>query len=170
MPAQPAYFHRLGDALAAIRAIEQGWIDRKAIEEALGVSKTVAWRIMRRCGAVEGPGNTLICRREELIAALTQWQATGEVERESRRRDRLSSYLERMAEVGRSRRTPVASAQQAMDMVNARFDRLPAGIRLTRKQLVVEFGSAEEFLQRMGAVIFALQNDYESIREFIEQH
>lgn len=138
------------------------------MEEVLGVSKTVAWRILRRCGAGEGPGNTLICRREELILALVRLQSTGEFERETRRRDRLTRYLERMAEAGRARRTTVATQQEALDLVGARFTRLPAGVVLTARQLTIEFASPEEFLQRMGALIFALQNDYETIREFIE--
>lgn len=170
MPAKPSYFHRLGDALTVLGSHPGDWIDRRMIEEALGVSKTVAWRIMRQCGAVDGPGNTLICRRDELVAALTALQATGGFEWESRRRDRLTSYLERMAEVGRSRGTPVASAQQAVDLVNARFDRLPPGVSLTSRRLTLDFASPEEFLQRMGAIIFALQNDYEAIRSFIEKH
>jgi hypothetical protein len=73
-----------------------------------------------------------------------------------------------MAEVGLSRRTMVARQQEALDLVNARFGNLPAGIVLTATQLTVEFASSEEFLHKIGAVIFALQNDYESIRAFIE--
>jgi hypothetical protein len=168
MPAKASYFHRLGDALDTIRGLDTDWVDRRTLEEVLGVSKTVAWRILTRCGARDGPGNTLICRRDELVGALSRLQATGEFEQESRRRDRLSGYLERLAEAGRSRRTTVASAQAAVDIVSARFNRLPPGISLTSSRLTVDFASPEEFLQRMGAVIFALQNDYEAIREFIE--
>ena len=161
MPATPSYFHRLADAIAIFRGVGIEWIDRRTVEEVLGVSKTVAWRIMRRCGAGDGPGNTLVCRRDDLVNALTRLQATGEFEREERRRDRLSEYLARMAEIGAARKTTVATAQNALDLVNARFGRLPAGILLTNRRLTVDFGTAEEFLQRMGAVIFALQNDYE---------
>src|SRR5579872_971291 len=149
MSAKPSYFHRVGSFLELMGRLGSDWIDRRMVEEGLGVSKTVAWRIMTRCGAQDGPGNTLICRREDLIAALTRLQATGEFERESRRRDRLSAYLERLGEVGRSRRTTVASAEEAVALVSARFDRLPSGISLARNKLTVEFGSPEEFLQRM---------------------
>jgi hypothetical protein len=168
MPARPSYFHRLGDAIEVLRGLETEWIDRRTVEQVMGVSKTVAWRMMRRCGAGDGPGNTLVCGRDELVLALIRLQSTGAFEREARRRDRLTSYLERMAEVGRSRRTTVATHQDALDLINARFEHLPSGITLTARQLTVDFNSVEEFLQRMGAVIFTLQNDYEGIREFIE--
>jgi len=168
MPAVPSYFHRLGEACEVFGQLDSEWIDRSTVEQVLGVSKTVAWRILRRCGAVDGPGNTLICRRDGFVAALRLVQETGRFERESRRRERLSGYLERLAEVGRSRRTTVATEERAMDLINTRFARLPAGITLTPKHLSIDFSSPEEFLQRVGSVIFALQNDYEAIRAFIE--
>jgi hypothetical protein len=168
VPAKPNYFHRLSDALALIQQLDSELVDRRTVEELLGVSKTVAWRIMRRCGAQEGPGNTLICLRKDLAAALQRLQATGEFEREERRRNRLTTYLQRLAEMGLSRRTTVATQSQAWALIHSRFQNLPAGISLTPKNLTIEFTSADEFLQRIGAVIFALQNDYESIREFIE--
>jgi hypothetical protein len=168
MPAIPSYFHRLGDACEVLGRLDCDWIDRSTLEEVMGVSKTVAWRILRRCGAVDGPGNTLICRRDELVAALRRVQETGQFERENRRRERLSGYLERLAEVGRTRRTKVATEEKAMDLINTRFERLPAGITLTPTRLSIDFSSPEEFLQRVGSVIFALQNDYEAVRAFIE--
>src|SRR5581483_316667 len=168
MPARPLYFHRLEGAIGALEGLPTEWIDRRTLEELLGVSKTVAWRILRRCGAEEGPGNTLICRRGLLIDALRRVQSTGEFEREVRRRDRLSVYLERLAEIGRSRKTKVASEAKALEIVNARFDRLPAGITLSANSLLVEFHSPEQFLERIGVLIYTLQNDYDAVRAFLE--
>ena len=170
MPAKPAYFHRLDDALRLFFQLPDEWVDRRTVQEILGVSKTVAWRIMRRCGAGEGPGNTLVCRRDALVRSLECLRATGDFEREAGRRDRLTRYLEALAEAGRTRRTPVATQAQALDLVSSRFGRFPAGVSLTRERLTVDFASPEEFLQRIGAVIFALQNDYDAIRAFIDSN
>jgi hypothetical protein len=168
MPAKPAYFHRIGDAIQALRRVGTEWVDRRGVEEALGVSKTVAWRIMRRCGAPNGPGNTLMCSREGLISALLQIEATGECEREIRRRERVSEYLERLAETARARRIRVAEDSRAHGLVDSRFRKLPAGVELTRRRLTVEYATTAEFLERIGAVIFALQNDFDAVCEFIE--
>ena len=73
--------------------METDWIDRKTLQEILGVSKTVAWRLFRLCGAVPGPGNTLVCPRESLAAALRSLEASGTCEREIRRRGRLEQNL-----------------------------------------------------------------------------
>jgi hypothetical protein len=168
MPAMPAYFHRVGDAIAALQQDSSDWVDRKAVEEALGVSKTVAWRIMRQCGAVDGPGNTLVCRRDGLIEALQKLQTTGKFERETRRRERVSAYLEHLAQFGRTRRTTVAERGRALELISSRFGKLPDGVTLTPRKLSVEFSTPEQFLEKVGAVIYALQNDFEAVREFIE--
>lgn len=154
--------------MEALERLPSDWVDRRGVEEALGVSKTVAWRIMRHSGAVEGPGNTLICPKSELLASLARLQATGEFAREARRRERVSGYLEHLAQFGRSRRTTIAVREKASELVSARFGKLPAGVELRPRKLTVEFATPEEFLERIGAVIFALQNDFEAVREFIE--
>jgi hypothetical protein len=65
-------------------------------------------------------------------------------------------------------RTTVASQRQALDLVNTRFGNLPANVVLTPRSLHVEFEDAEGFLRSVGSLVFALNNDYEAIREFIE--
>jgi hypothetical protein len=169
MRRKAAYFHRLEDAITVFDGLDTDWIDRRTIEEVLAVSKPVAWRIMRGCGAEDGPGNALICRKPVLVAGLRRLQETEGFQWERRRRDRLTAYLERLAEAGRTRRTPVVEAGRALDLVQTRFRKLPAGIELGPRRLTVDFASPEEFLERVGALIFALQNDYDSIREFIER-
>lgn len=168
MPAKPFYFRKIPQAIAALQQLESSWIDRRTVEELLGVSKTVAWRILRLSSAQDGPGNTLVCRREDLVASLTAMQEGGEYRQELRRRDRVAEYLAKLAETGRTRRTKVAQDQRAVELLSSRFGRLPAGVALTPRRLVVDFSSPQEFLERIGGVIFALQNDFEAVREFID--
>jgi len=40
VPTRPAYFHRLTEAVAAFRRLSSEWIDRRTVQETLGVSKT----------------------------------------------------------------------------------------------------------------------------------
>jgi hypothetical protein len=47
--------------------------------------------------------------------------------------------------------------------------KLPPGVELTPGRLTVDFFGTENFLEKVGAIVFALQNDYEAITEFIEQ-
>lgn len=168
MPARPHYFHRLSDAIAELRRSTAEWVDRRMLEEALGISKPVAWRLMRRFGAEDGPGHALVCRREELIRALEAYADTGEFRQEAQRRRRMDAYLLEMAEFARSRKTQVAADRKASELLSSRFAKLPPGVEMTPRRLTVDFTGAEDFLQKIGSVVFALQNDFEAMRDFME--
>src|SRR3954452_10844611 len=94
MPAVPLYVHRLGPGIAALEALATDLIDRRALEEALGVGKWTAWRIMKRCGTANGPGGALVCRRADLLAQLRRLHEDGRYGPEIARRDRLERYLD----------------------------------------------------------------------------
>ena len=169
MPARPAYFHRLEDFLRLLEGIESEWIDRRALQRILSVSKTVAWRIMRRCGAVEGPGSALVCRRLDLIAAFSRVLETGEFRQELRRRTRVEEYLVNASQIGRAKQRKVVPDNRVLDLLSSRFSKLPAGVELGAHKLSIEFFGTEDFLEKVGSLVFALQNDYDAISAFIEQ-
>jgi hypothetical protein len=160
--------HHLDDAAAIFRRLPSDWIDRRTLEETLGVSKTVAWRILRRCGAVDGPGNTLVCRRESLIAGLERLRDDESARREIRRRERVESRLGRLLAAARSQHVALAPAAEGADLVSSRFARLPEGIELEPRELRIRFADSGDFLRKVGAIVFALQNDLEEIRDFID--
>jgi hypothetical protein len=57
----------------------------------------------------------------------------------------------------------------AVRLLSTRFGNLPEGVTLTAHSLHVEFQGREEFLSRLGAVVFALENDTEHILNFLEK-
>jgi len=168
MPARPAYFHRLADAIAVLERLASPWIDRQTLQEILGVSKTVAWRILRQCGASQGPGNTLICERQELVTALESLRTGQPCGRELRRRQRLEDRLTQLLTAARSQHVRVVPDSRALELLSTRFAQLPPGIELSPARLTIEFFGTEDFLEKFGAVVFALQNDFEAISRFIE--
>jgi hypothetical protein len=166
MPARPAYFHRITEALEVLRKLESDWIDRRTLEVTLGVSKTVAWRIMRRCGAT---GGALVRRRLELVEALEALERSPGCDREIRRRGRLEERLSGLLAAARSKHVRIAPESRSLELVSTRLGKLPPGVELTPGRLTVDFFGTENFLEKVGAIVFALQNDYEAITEFIEQ-
>jgi hypothetical protein len=63
----------------------------------------------------------------------------------------------------------VRDPKQALELINTRFAKLPANVALTPCSLHIDFFGTEEFLKAVGAVVYALHNDYEAISSFIEQ-
>lgn len=167
MPARPAYFHRLTEALEVFRHLPSDWIDRRTLQETLGVSKTVAWRILRQSGASSGPGSSLVSPRPALIAYLEQLQQSDTYTREIRRRDRIELQLSELLTAARSRHIPITPAPHGLALRSTRFANLPPGIDLTPGRLTIDFMGFDDFLQKTGALVFALQNDFERIHEFL---
>jgi hypothetical protein len=167
MPAVPAYAHRLANGIAALDALSQDWIDRRTLEECLGVGKWTAWRILKRCGAVDGLGNALVCRRQDLIAQLRELQQDRRFAPEIARRDRVEQYLDGMVRYASRKHKEIARNQRAEDLLSSRFEKLPVGVDLSFSELRISFSGMEEFLHKFAAVLYALNNDFEKIEQFI---
>ena len=168
MPAVPLYVHRLADGIAALGALPTDLVDRRTLEEALGVGKWTAWRILKRCGASAGPGGALVCRRQDLLGQLRRLQQDGRFGPEIARRDRLERYLAGIVRDASRRHTEVARTAQAEALLGTRFGQLPPGIDLAPDELRIRFSGATDFLQKFAAMVYALNNDFEGIKEFIE--
>jgi hypothetical protein len=168
MPSVPLYAHRLAEAMAVLESMTGDWIDRRTLGEILAVSKWTAWRILKACGAQEGPGGALAIRRAELIERLGALRENGRLAPEIARRARLESALDGIVRFARSRRREIARNERALSLVSTRCASLPPGVTLTPDSLAIEFQGMEDFLGKFGAVVYALHNDYESISEFIE--
>jgi hypothetical protein len=168
MPSVPSYAHRLADGIAALEALSQDWIDRRTLEECLSVGKWTAWRIMKRCGAIDGPGNTLICQRADLIRQLRVLQQDRRFAPEIARRERVEQYLDGMVRYASRQRKLIARDHAAEQLLSSRFANLPPGVDLSPTELRITFCGTEDFLEKFGAVVFALNNDFEKIEKFIE--
>jgi hypothetical protein len=169
MPAVPLYVHRLAAGIAALEALATDLVDRRALEEALGVGKWTAWRIMKRCGATDGPGGALVCHREDLLPQLRRLQQDGRYGPEIARRDRLERYLDTIVQSASRRHKEVARNADAEALLSTRLTSLPPSVDLAPGELRIAFHGTEDFLQKVGAVVYALQNDFEKIQEFIER-
>ena len=139
MPAVPLYVHRLADGIAALEALPSDVIDRRTLEEVLVVSKWTAWRILKKCGAEEGPGGALVCQRQDLILQLRRLLEDGRFGPEIERRKRLDLYLDGIAAYASRQHKEVARNQQAEALLSARFGKLPPGVDLARGELRIAF-------------------------------
>jgi hypothetical protein len=66
--------------------------------------------------------------------------------------------------------TRVVSGEEATTcLLSTTFRKLPKNVTLTPQHLEIEFNGTEDFLKAFGAVVYALQNDFEEISRFLEE-
>lgn len=86
---------------------------------------------------------------------------------EVRRRQRLAAYLEQIRPGVIAARTKIVPDQDAQALVNSRFAALPANVHLTPESLHIDFQGPDEFLAAIGALIYAVNNDYDAVSRFL---
>ena len=100
MPAKPSYALRLRPAIQQLEESAARWIGRRDLEEFLGVSKTVAWRILHHYNAQKGPGGALLFDRLQLIERLRELAVEGgTIAREVTRHQRVGRATPRHAQL-----------------------------------------------------------------------
>jgi hypothetical protein len=172
VPRKPKHWLYLADALAAVERLDAAWVDRAMLQEILGCSQTEAWRILKRLGAEPGPGGALVLAKDAFLERVRSYLADDRVVFEQRRRERLEQALDALSPHTRSRLVKVIADDRpadALGLISTRLASLPPGVTLTPRSLHIDFQGREEFLERLGAVVFALENDTEKVLAIVEQ-
>ncbi len=172
MPRKPKHWLHLQTAAAEVERIGTDWVDRATLQETLDCSPSEAWRILKRLGAEPGPGGVLVLSKEVFLERVRAYLDDPRVAFERRRRERLEQALDALSPHTRSRLVRVIREDRpadALGLLSSRLASLPEGVEFTPGSLHIEFQGREEFLQRLGAVIFALENDTERVLDFVEQ-
>jgi hypothetical protein len=168
----PPLLH-LHDTLAEIERLDIPFVDRATLQEVLGCSTTEAWRILRKLGAAPGPGGALVLSKAVFLERLRAYNEDPRVVFERRRRERLETALDALSPHTRARLVKVVAEDRPADSVrllSTRFGNLPAGVELTpHTASTSKFQGREEFLERLGAVLFALGNATEKVLGFVER-
>jgi hypothetical protein len=116
--------------------------------------------MMNRFGGYQ-TGKTFLIGREDLIAALESLQADESFGQELRRRRRVSEDLARTREDLKARQVKLPVSAAAADPAHG--SSLPSGMRVVRPGVIeVEFGSAEDLLGRLYALVQLAGRDLES--------
>jgi hypothetical protein len=166
--------HRLPEILAALEDASAELVGRRQVESLFGVSRATAIQILDRFGA-NLAGNTLVLRRTELLArlrALADDPALSfERERDSSTlaqvgQDSLGELLGEAAQRLRNNRI-YAQGEAAVHHRATRFGDFPPEIDLTPTTLHIQFEGLQDLLTKIGLIVYALQNDLESIEHFI---
>ena len=169
MPDKPRWLDGLDDAIAALEASPQAWVDRGMVQDLLGIGRRRAQQILSALGASRS-GASAIVNRSELIEYLRRMAAGETASYEQRRKQRL------WAEVDRQRRqwmeTPPAFVEipaALTESVQKRdFEGLPGGVDLRPGEITVRFRDPEEALQKLLALAMAVGRNREMFDRLVE--
>jgi hypothetical protein len=141
MPAKPTWLLRLPEIVATLSAMDVPVIDRSMCERLFGVRRRRAVELMQRFGVYQ-VGHTLLADRLCLIQQLQALDTDPNVQRERRRKQRLTS------ELGRLRQSSVGAAviiEVPTPSGPSANSALPSGVSITAGKLVIEFVRLRSF-------------------------
>lgn len=163
MPRKREWLDQVPAALEQLREYPAPVIDRAALERLLHIQRREAIRLLHTFGGYMA-GKTFLIAREDLIRQLEEVAASGDYERESRRRLRLVEELARTRKELAARQVVI---QTPADVWSRQMADLPAGIRLERNKLEIEFRDTEDLLRQLMELAQAIANDFSTFDDWI---
>lgn len=165
MPDKPIWYTRLDAAIAQLDALPTPWVDRAALESALGVGRRRAQQLLQPL-VRRTIGRNGLADRAELIAHLRRLAAGEAASFELQRRERLHAILDQLHREARQQPRVLVEAPTAV--VNQELQSLPAGVHLSPGRIVLEgFATPEQAKQQLLALIMAMANDPDGFDERI---
>ncbi len=166
MARTPTWYDHVDDALAALRDFPAPHVERPDVERLFRLSRRDAIRFLHRFGAHE-KNDRLTIAAKSLASKLEQVRVSSGYVSELRRRERLRAGRVELQRQASARRflLPVeadSAAQTAADF--------PAGVRLYRDTIVVEFpeGSHDELLGRLFEIARIARDDPDGFQIAVE--
>lgn len=160
VPRKSEWFQYVPAALEELAQFPAPVVDRATLERLLRLGRREAIRLMHRFGGYMA-GKTFLIDRFHLIRQLEAITAGDEFGREQRRMDRLTNHLS-------SVRRELAARRIRIEPPESPTPALPAGVRLTRGLLQIEFTGTEQLLQRLLGLAQTISADYEKFRDLTE--
>lgn len=168
MPAKPVWYRKLSHIIEALRGHPLPYVDRPTVEFLLGVSRRRAQQIMAPCVLDRRPGTNGLADRDALITRLERIADGDEGTYEIERRRKVARLIEQLR---RERiEQPQLLVEAPLSVVNQKFENLPAGVRLDRGRITVEFDEPHEGLEKLLALAMAISNDFDAFERIVRPH
>ena len=164
MPAQPAWFHRLDQILADLRALDVRYLDRQAIEKLFCVRQRRARQLMAGLPSLQ-IGNAVAVERQALGERLENLAKGERFQWELSRRTRVADSLETIRKQAAARRVRVPAAA---DVHDRRVCDLPKGIELRPGEVRIQFDGAEDLAAKLFELSQAMANEWDAFAKTVE--
>jgi hypothetical protein len=164
MPDKPIWCGRLEEIARNLGELPDVWVDRAALEHALGIGRRRAQQILAPC-VERRIGRNGLARREAVLEHLRR-MAAGEQRYYERRR--LRRLAERLEELRQARlRAPRVLVEAPASVVKQKLDGLPAGVDIAPGEIRLRFETATEALEQLLALAMAIGNEREKFEQAV---
>jgi hypothetical protein len=158
VPAKPVWFSKINDIVRELEALPRPFVDRATVEFLLGVGRRRAQQILAPC-VTDRIGSNGLADRVALIAHLRRLAEGDAAYYERRRRRKVSEALTALREDRLQH--PQLLVEAPVQVAAQEFENLPAGVRLERGRIVVEFEEPRQALEKLLALAMAIGNDFD---------
>ena len=162
MPAKSQWLLRIPEIVASLSELEVPVVDRAICERLFRVRRRRAIELIQHFGGYRS-GNTVLVDRLALIRQLNHLNADSEVDRERRRKARLSERLDEVAWTSAAAHIVIKPIRPPMHPQD-----LPKGVTLTAGRLTVEFFGVQDLLSRLYELSQSAAADFDRFASLAE--
>ena len=164
MPAKPVWLSHINNILHDLEALPRPFVDRPTVEFLLGVGPRRAQQIMAPC-VTDHVGSSGLADRNALISHLRHLADGDDARYEQQRRYKVAAIL---AQLHKQRlEQPRLLVEAPLRVVSQEFENLPAGVRLDRGRITVEFENPQQALEKLLALAMAISNDFDRFERLV---
>jgi hypothetical protein len=164
MPAKALWLLQIPEIVALLETFDVSVVDRSIIEHLFGLRRRRAIELLHRFGGYQA-GRTFLVDRRLLIEHLRRLADGEELQRESRRRERLGHTIDQLRRHQTAARVKI-SVQP--DVFSRKLTDLPAGVVLAAGHLHIAFSGTEDLLGKLFELSQAASNDFDRFRAAAE--
>lgn len=164
MPAKPRWLLHIPEILDELRSLSVPIVDRALCEKLFRLGRRRTLEVLSDFGGYRA-GNTILVDRQALIASLEDLWESPDTTRERQRKARLVERLESLRRYRKAASVVIPMEPAAKPVTLPSW---PNGIALESGRLTVEYGRAEELLQRLYQIAQAAAGDYETFQATVE--
>lgn len=163
----PTWIDRVPGALGVLRGSEGEVVDRKGIQELLGLTARRAQQVMAVVGALQA-GQSHVVTREHLVQYLERYESELKAQ-EKRGRRRFAETLTRLQQERWEKPQLLVEMprKQVVEMARRGVNALPEGIEMGSGFVTVRASSMVEMLQKFAALVIVIGQDTQAFEEKI---
>jgi hypothetical protein len=158
VPAKPSWYSKIDEVIRQLEALPRPFVDRATVEFLLGVGRRRAQQIMAPC-ITDRVGANGLADRHALIERLRRFAVADDGYYERQRRRKMAEILAQLQKDRLER--PQLLVEAPVEIINQDIEKLPAGVRLERGRITVEFDHAQQALEKLLALAMAIGNDFD---------